>query len=158
MHGRVANTFVKRVNGNDGTGATSALHDIHPVDRHVGQQLRVRRIHSNLSQTELGAKIGLSYQQIQKYESGKNRISASMLYEFAGRLNVPVAQFFEGLPQPDAARREELPSEVDERIAYFTTAEGRRFVEEILRLSPRLRTRTYALIKTLAAEDEDVSE
>jgi hypothetical protein len=81
-----------------------------------------------------------------------------MLYEFAGRLNVPVARFFEGLPQPDVAGHEAPASEVDERIAYFTTAEGRRFVEEILRLSPRLRTRTYALIKTLAAEDEDVSK
>jgi len=140
-----------------GVSAASGGH-VHPVDRHVGQQLRIRRIHSNLSQTELGAKIGLSYQQIQKYESGKNRISASMLYEFAGRLNVPVAQFFEGLPQPDIAREDAPPSDVDERIAYLTTAEGRRFVEEILRLSPRLRTRTYALIKTLAAEDEDVGE
>jgi len=124
----------------------------------VGQQLRVRRVHSNLSQTELGAKIGLSYQQIQKYESGKNRISASMLYEFAGRLNVQVAQFFEGLPQPCVTREEAPASDVDERIAYLTTAEGRRFVEEILRLSPRLRSRTYALIKTLAAEDEHSSE
>jgi transcriptional regulator with XRE-family HTH domain len=158
MHGRVAKTSVKMAERNDATRTASSEQYIHPVDRHVGQQLRIRRIHSNLSQTELGTKIGLSYQQIQKYESGKNRISASMLYEFAGRLNVPVAQFFEGLPQPDAARREELSSEVDERIAYFTTTEGRRFVEEILRLSPRLRTRTYALIKTLAAEDEDVSE
>lgn len=158
MHGRVVNALVKGLTRDGGTGATPESHNIHPVDRHVGQQLRVRRIHSNLSQTELGAKIGLSYQQIQKYETGKNRISASMLYEFAGRLNVPVAQFFEGLPQPDGVAHETVPSEVDERIAYFTTAEGRRFVEEILRLSPRLRTRTFALIKTLAAEDKDVSK
>jgi transcriptional regulator with XRE-family HTH domain len=158
MHGRVAKTFAKGKDRNGSGSATANLHDIHPVDRHVGQQLRIRRIHSNLSQTELGAKIGLSYQQIQKYESGKNRISASMLYEFAGRLNVPVAQFFEGFSQPDAARREAPPSDVDERIAYLTTAEGRRFVEEILRLSPRLRSRTYALIKTLAAEEEEVSQ
>jgi len=158
MHGRVAKNFVKRVDQNHSATASPASHDIHPVDRHVGQQLRVTRIHSNLSQTELGARIGLSYQQIQKYESGKNRISASMLYEFAGRLNVPVARFFEGLPQPDVMEHEAHASDVDERIAYLTTAEGRRFVEEILRLSPRLRTRTYALIKTLAAEDEGVSE
>jgi transcriptional regulator with XRE-family HTH domain len=158
VHGRVAKTSIKLVERTGAARTASGERDIHPVDRHVGQQLRIRRIHSNLSQTELGAKIGLSYQQIQKYESGKNRISASMLYEFAGGLNVPVAQFFEGLPQPDAARYEALQSDVDERIAYLTTTEGRRFVEEILRLSPRLRTRTYALIKTLAAEDEGVSE
>lgn len=158
MHGRVAKSSTRIAERIGAAGTASSEQDIHPVDRHVGQQLRIRRIHSNLSQTELGAKIGLSYQQIQKYESGKNRISASMLYEFAGRLNVPVAQFFEGLPQPDGASHEALPSDVDERIAYLTTAEGRRFVEEILRLSPRLRTRTYALIKTLAAEDEDVSK
>ena len=158
MHGRIAKTSAKMV-GRDGSArAAPNAPDIHPVDRHVGQQLRISRIHSNLSQTELGIKIGLSYQQIQKYESGKNRISASMLYEFADRLNVPVAQFFEGLPQLGGAREDTPPSDADERVAYLTTAEGRRFVEEILRLSPRLRSRTYALIKTLAAEDDDISQ
>ncbi|NEI74879.1 helix-turn-helix domain-containing protein [Rhizobium lusitanum] len=131
----------------------------HPVDTHVGQQLRIRRIHSNLSQTELGHKVGLSYQQVQKYESGKNRISASMLYEIASGLNVPVGCFFDGLPQAGSAGVEgALIVEADERIAYLATAEGRRFVEEILRLSPKLRTRTIAVIRALAGDEDGADE
>jgi transcriptional regulator with XRE-family HTH domain len=99
--------------------------------------------------------MGLSYQQIQKYESGKNRISASMLYEFAGRLNVPVSRFFEGLPEPGSEPTPSIVADVDARIAYIATAEGRRFVDEILRLPPRLRTRTFALIQMLTRDEEE---
>ena len=53
--------------------------DIHPVDCHVGRQIRLLRIQANLSQGDLGKGIGISYQQMQKYETGKNRVSASML-------------------------------------------------------------------------------
>lgn len=130
----------------------------HPVDIHVGQQLRIRRIHSNLSQTELGQKVGLSYQQVQKYESGKNRISASMLYEIASGLNVPVRCFFDGLPQPGSGEGVTIAPDADERIAYLATAEGRRFVEEILRLPPKLRTRTLAVIRAIAGDEDKPDE
>ncbi len=62
--------------------------DIHPVDRHVGRQIRLLRIQANLSQGDLGKGIGISYQQMHKYETGKNRVSASMLYEIARYLQV----------------------------------------------------------------------
>ena len=155
MHDRVA----KRLAINSPRNAFRAEDDsnqaTHPVDIHVGQQLRIRRVHSNLSQTELGQKVGLSYQQVQKYESGKNRISASMLYEIARRLNVPVGCFFDGLPQPGSGEGATIAPEADERIAYLATAEGRRFVEEILRLPPKLRTRALAVIRAIAgAEDK----
>jgi transcriptional regulator with XRE-family HTH domain len=155
MHDRAAKVFANSLRSQPLQHAKAAAPSIHPVDLHVGQQLRIRRIHSNLSQTELGHEMGLSYQQIQKYESGKNRISASMLYEFAGRLNVPVSRFFEGLPQPGSQSTHSMVADVDNRIAYIATAEGRRFVDEILRLPPRLRTRTFALVKTLAENEED---
>ena len=74
---------------------------IHPIGRHVGQQLRNIRIHSNLSQTELGHKADLSYWQIQKYRRGKNRMSGSVLYEIANCLNVPMCRFYDGLPKLD---------------------------------------------------------
>ncbi|MBB3917193.1 helix-turn-helix domain-containing protein [Rhizobium fabae] len=149
----------KRFAGNSPRNAFRAEDDSdqasHPVDIHVGQQLRIRRVHSNLSQTELGQKVGLSYQQVQKYESGKNRISASMLYEIASGLNVPVGCFFDGLPQPGSGEGAAIAAEADERIAYLATSEGRRFVEEILRLPPKLRTRTLAVIRAIAgAEDK----
>lgn len=155
MHDRAANAFAKGLRSQSVRHAKAAAQAIHPVDLHVGQQLRVRRIHSNLSQAELGHETGLSYQQIQKYETGKNRISASMLYEFAGRLNVPVSRFFEGLPEPGSEPTHSLVADVDARIAYIATAEGRRFVDEILRLPPRLRTRTFALIQMLTRDEEE---
>lgn len=70
----------------------------HPVDLHVGRRLRQRRTLLDLSQQALGAHLGLSFQQVQKYEGGGNRISASRLYLLAQILNVPVGYFFEGLP------------------------------------------------------------
>lgn len=154
MHDRVGKQFVSNAPHNMLRTQEASGQSSHPVDIHVGQQLRIRRIHSNLSQTELGHKVGLSYQQVQKYESGKNRISASMLYEIASGLNVPVSCFFDGLPQPDSGARNVVVAEADERIAYIATAEGRRFVEEILRLPPKLRTRTLAVIKAIAGDED----
>lgn len=70
----------------------------HPVDLHVGKRLKQRRALLGLSQQTLGDHLGLSFQQVQKYENGANRISASRLYLLAQILNVPVGYFFEGLP------------------------------------------------------------
>ncbi len=76
----------------------------HPVDIHVGSKLRVFRTQRDLSQTTLGKKVGLTFQQIQKYEKGTNRIGASRLHEFASALDVPVEAFFTGLNDGDRAR------------------------------------------------------
>ncbi len=69
-----------------------------PVDVHVGQRIAERRRLLNLSRSDLANHIGYSYQQIQKYEQGANRVSASVLYEFSHALDVPVLFFFEGFP------------------------------------------------------------
>jgi len=74
-----------------------------PVDQHVGGQLRLRRAQAGLTQTELGNKLGLSFQAVQKYESGENRISASRLYQLARILDVPLSYFFEGLEAPGSS-------------------------------------------------------
>ena len=71
---------------------------LHPVDVHVGVRLRQRRNLVGLSQTKLSETVGLTFQQIQKYENGTNRISSSRLYEFAKVLNVPVSYFFDEMP------------------------------------------------------------
>ena len=68
-----------------------------PVDVHVGRMVRERRVLMGMNQEELGASVGLTFQQIQKYERGTNRISASMLWEFSLILRVPVGWFFEGI-------------------------------------------------------------
>ena len=69
----------------------------HPVDVHVGKRVRHRRWMVGMTQQQLAQKVGIKFQQIQKYETGMNRISASRLWDIAHALNVPVAFFFEGL-------------------------------------------------------------
>lgn len=69
----------------------------HPVDEHVGQRVRQRRWMVGMTQQQLGNKVGIKFQQIQKYETGTNRISASRLWDIADALDVPVSFFFEGL-------------------------------------------------------------
>jgi len=69
-----------------------------PLDVHFGKRLRAARTKRGISQTDLAGRENLAYQQIQKYESGGNRISASRLVHLAASLEVPVAWFFEGLP------------------------------------------------------------
>lgn len=73
-------------------------HQPDPVDVHVGRRVRQRRMAINLSQQKLGDALGLTFQQVQKYERGGNRISASRLHQIAHNLQVPVAWFFEGAP------------------------------------------------------------
>lgn len=79
------------------TNSTRHQGGFRPVDVHVGGQLRTRRKILGLSQERLGDRVGLTFQQIQKYENGANRIGASRLYEFAQILDVTVEYFFEGI-------------------------------------------------------------
>ncbi len=74
-------------------------HEINPVDSNVGKRLRQRRVQLGLSQQALGKIVGLSFQQIQKYESGSNRIAASRLYDFCQCMDLEVSFFFEGLDE-----------------------------------------------------------
>lgn len=71
----------------------------HPVDVHVGQRIRQRRWMVGMTQQQLGDKVGIKFQQIQKYETGMNRVSASRLWNIAEALDVPVSFFFEGLAE-----------------------------------------------------------
>ncbi|MEM9250227.1 MAG: helix-turn-helix transcriptional regulator [Pseudomonadota bacterium] len=69
----------------------------HPVDVHVGKRVRHRRWMVGMTQQQLAERVGIKFQQIQKYETGMNRVSASRLWDIADALSVPVAFFFEGL-------------------------------------------------------------
>jgi transcriptional regulator with XRE-family HTH domain len=97
-------------NKNNDTG-TGAMTDTpkktkgkpNPIDIHVGNRLRVKRTLLGLSQEKLAEAIGITFQQVQKYERGTNRISASRLYQFAEVLNVPAAYFFESYSLPATA-------------------------------------------------------
>src|SRR5512145_297854 len=73
--------------------------DPDPIDVHVGGRLRLRRTLMGLSQTDLAKSVGLTFQQVQKYESGANRVSASRLYHISESLDVPVSFFFDDMPR-----------------------------------------------------------
>lgn len=137
---------VPRVQAKAGTQTSS-----HPADLHVGRQVAVVRVQSDVSQARLARSIGISVHQLQKYESAKNRVSASMLYEIAVALEVPAGRFFEGLPgnqtSPDA-----LACPVDECMDFIAKAEGRRLVEGLMQLHPLVRGRISALIAVLGQE------
>lgn len=81
----------------------------HPVDVLVGQRIRRRRRILGLSQDELGRTIGVAFQQIHKYETGSNRVSASRLFELATNLGVPVSYFFEGLNEAESGEPQDQP-------------------------------------------------
>src|SRR5262245_56733470 len=98
-----------------------------PVDKHVGSRVRMRRLMLNLSQEKLGDALGLTFQQIQKYEKGTNRIGASRLQQISGILQVPVAFFFEGAPRM-----------AGEGGKSFTGAPSPAFVSEFLATSEGL--------------------
>ncbi len=95
---------------------TIAEHGPHPVDAHVGSRVRLRRTLLGMNQTQLGEALGLTFQQVQKYERGFNRISASRLYQISQILDVPVSFFFDeffdeaktGSPDDVSLKRETL--------------------------------------------------
>jgi transcriptional regulator with XRE-family HTH domain len=78
----------------------------HPVDIHVGKRIRARRWLLKKTQQELAASVGIKFQQIQKYETGANRVSASRLWDISDALEVPVSFFFEGLQEEGKAPAE----------------------------------------------------
>lgn len=91
----------------------------HPTDVHVGQRIRQRRALLGMNQTSLGKAVGLTFQQIQKYENGTNRTGASRLFEFSRVLDVPVSYFFEGLGPSQAkpkGRPSKKPQAADDEI------------------------------------------
>lgn len=85
---------------------------IDPVDIHVGARLRKRRALAGLSQQQLGAGIGVTFQQVQKYESGANRMSAGRLYRIASLLDIPVSYFFDGLEQQEKPREPQISEDM----------------------------------------------
>ncbi|MCC6598036.1 MAG: helix-turn-helix transcriptional regulator [Alphaproteobacteria bacterium] len=89
------------------------------IDTHVGQRLRVRRSLLGLSQEKLAESIGLTFQQVQKYERGTNRVSASRLYDISNVLNVPVSYFFEQIGEMGASAPESLPGLSDNKQEEF---------------------------------------
>ncbi len=105
--------------------------DIHYVDLHVGQKLRQRRVHMGMDQDGLARRVGVSFQQIQKYERGTNRVSASRLHDLATVLGIPISFFFEDLERGDPHKNLALA----ERVAAATPADDPMARAETLELT-----------------------
>jgi transcriptional regulator with XRE-family HTH domain len=118
----------------------------HPVDIHVGQQLKRMRILRNLTQTDVAQGLKISFQQVQKYELGRNRISASRLFELSHILTVPPAFFFEGLEDPHDESERALDDEATKIASMFMRIEDARlrtqirtFINELASTAPKKR-------------------
>ena len=128
-----------------------------PVDVHVGARLRVRRTLLGMSQTRLGDAIGLTFQQMQKYEKGANRISASRLFALSRVLDVPIAYFFDDMPTAVAASSPTLGGGKAKKPPIFepdpmARRETLQLVRAYYKISdPEIRKRLYELAKTLGA-------
>jgi transcriptional regulator with XRE-family HTH domain len=127
------------------------------VDAYVGARLRMRRVMLGMSQGKLGQLLGVTFQQIQKYEKGANRISASRLRQASHVLEVPVEFFYEGAPTPaEGAAAESGTQPFD--IAFLATTEGFQLNRAFLRIrDPKVRRRIVELVVSLAPPDEDGS-
>ena len=126
------------------------------VDMHVGARIRMRRRFLGISQQSLAAQLGITFQQVQKYERGANRVSASKLYEVACALNTPVTYFFEGLADPLAGTGEPKQVQAMEQSigAFLQSSEGVELASMFARVDrPRTRRMILDLVRTLADEE-----
>jgi transcriptional regulator with XRE-family HTH domain len=126
-----------------------------PTDRHVGARVRMRRILMTMSQEKLGEALGVTFQQVQKYEKGVNRISASRLQQIAETLGVTPAYFFEGAPGPESDPQVGFAEESVAYVANFlSTSEGLQLNRAFARIrDARVRRRIVDLVVSLAERD-----
>ena len=124
-----------------------------PVDVHVGTRLRMRRMMLSISQEKLGEALGVSFQQIQKYEKGTNRIGAGRLRDISNELKVPISYFYDDMPGEASASgfAETGTSYVSELL---TSSDGVELTRAFLQVKdPAVRRRIVDLVKSIAAQD-----
>jgi transcriptional regulator with XRE-family HTH domain len=124
-----------------------------PIDKHVGSRVRMRRMMLSLSQEKLGGALGLTFQQVQKYEKGTNRIGASRLQQISHILQVPVAFFFEGAPSAPSEGTSEAPSP-SYVSDFLATSDGLALTKAFMEIKePKLRRRIVDLVEEIASRD-----
>ena len=127
-----------------------------PVDVHVGNRIRMRRMLIGMSQEKLGERLGLTFQQVQKYEKGTNRVSASRLFHVAHVLAVPVQFFYEDLPagvEDDSVLGFAESTEQAVITNFLNSSEGLQLNRAFHQISdPDVRRRVVDLVKSIAKE------
>ena len=126
-----------------------------PVDKYVGSRVRMRRMMLGMSQEKLGDGLGLTFQQVQKYEKGVNRIGASRLQHISHILQIPVLFFFEGAPhqpgQPELIGAPPMPTYVSE---FLATIDGLALTKAFMEIKqPSLRRRIVELVEAIAGDE-----
>jgi transcriptional regulator with XRE-family HTH domain len=112
------------------------------IDIQVGGRVRMRRLMLDMSQEQLAARLGVSFQQVQKYEKGYNRIGAGRLQQIAEALQVPVGFFFEEFPAP-GRRKSALPSHISD---FLTSADGLALTEAFMMIRDKRQRRCIVLL------------
>jgi transcriptional regulator with XRE-family HTH domain len=130
-----------------------------PVDRHVGLRIRMRRKELGISQERLAEAIGLTFQQVQKYERAANRVSASKLWEMAQALSVPIGYFYEGLGDPTLSDPENGPPGAniprDTLQDFLLTPEGIELATVFPKVAKgRVRRKILDLVRAMAGEPD----
>ncbi|HYF53967.1 MAG TPA: helix-turn-helix domain-containing protein [Salinarimonas sp.] len=125
-----------------------------PVDRHVGSKVRMRRVLIGMSQEKLGEALGLTFQQVQKYEKGANRIGASRLHQLARVLGVPISYFYDGAPvEASEAGGLAEPNPPPYIADFMSTTDGLQLMKAFVRIKDgRVRRRIVDLAQALAEE------
>ena len=130
-----------------------------PIDIHVGGRVRLRRMMLGMSQEKLGEQLGITFQQIQKYEKGTNRIGASRLQHIARVLAVPVAFFFDGAPGLAGDGTKAMPEAADTPnylVDFLATSDGIQLNKAFVRIKDvKLRRRVIDLVRAMAGVADD---
>ena len=121
------------------------------TDHHVGARVRMRRLMLDLSQTDLADAIGVSFQQVQKYEKGANRISASRLQQIANVVQVPIPFFFEGLPNHSVKAKGTIDASLSHVSNFLATSEGLSLIKAFMKIKDsKLRRSIVHLVDEIA--------
>jgi transcriptional regulator with XRE-family HTH domain len=129
--------------------------DRYDVDRRVGEKIRRLRQDQGLSQAALAKSLNVSFQQVQKYEQGANRVSASRLDQIAAVFGIPIDDFFSGLPTPARTQGQEAMRHAADLGAFARSREGRELFEAFQGISDPAQRRSIShLIRILAGEDD----
>jgi transcriptional regulator with XRE-family HTH domain len=125
-----------------------------PIDRHVGSRVRMRRMMISMSQEKLGDRLGITFQQVQKYEKGTNRIGASRLHQISSILGVPVAFFYEGAPNTEGAPGSTESGNPPYVSDFLATSEGLALTKAFMKVNdPKLRRRIVDLVEAMVGEN-----
>ncbi|QPH53425.1 helix-turn-helix domain-containing protein [Pontivivens ytuae] len=122
----------------------------HPVDVHVGKRIRHRRWMVGMTQQQLGDLVGIKFQQIQKYETGMNRVSASRLWDIAHAMDVTIAFFFEGLDSEDREAAMAEMSSMSEQGDLMVDREAQELVRSYYSIPEEQRRRLFDLARVLS--------